>query len=183
MCISICIILPKPLAKTYSFSGIRWVYDYRKKHFYFCLFFCFHLDTLCSTWYYCTMYSWINWYPPSSDWMWTASTWPLQVSISWFHFTAVCWLCLSLPTSIAKKHPALTSLLSFVFLWAVPSDMEMNHISLVHYQPKIKYMGPGILLVIFLLFLLFVNMTVHQILRWCYPVKPIYQTYSLTRVN
>lgn len=44
-------------------------------------------------------------------------------------------------------------------------------------------MSPGILLVIFLLFLLFVNMAIHQIWRWCCPVRLIYQTHALTGVN
>lgn len=134
MCINICIILPKPLNKTYCISGIRWVYDYKKKHFCFCLFFCFHLDTSCSMWYHCTMYTWIHWYPPSSDWMWTATTWPLQVNITWFHFTTVCWLCLSLPPVWQKNthHLPASFHLCFYELF-LPSGMEINHISLVHY--------------------------------------------------
>lgn len=98
----------------------------RNSFFGFHFFFCFRLDTLCSTWYHCTVYSRIHRYPPSSNWMWTASTWPLQVRITWFHFTSVCWLCFSLLIVLQKKHPPLTSLLSFVFLWAIPSFWEKN---------------------------------------------------------
>ena len=109
----------------------------------FCFFFCFHLDTLCGTWHHWTVYSRIHWYPQSSNWMWTASTWPLQVRITWFHFTAVWWLCFSLPPVLQRNTHHLPASLHLCFYELfLPSGREMNQISLVRYQPKINHCGP-----------------------------------------
>lgn len=59
------------------------------------------------------------------------------------------WLLTLLPftTSVAKKHPPLTSLPSFVFLRAVLSSWQRNESNLlVHYQPQINRCGPRSLL-------------------------------------
>ena len=105
-------------------------------------FFCFHLDTLCSTWHHWTVYSRIHWYPQSSHWMWTASAWPLQVRITWFHFTAVWWLCFSLPPVLQRNTHHLPASFHLCFYELFLSfGRQMNQIIFVRYQPKINHCG------------------------------------------
>lgn len=105
-----------------------------------CFFFCFHLDTLCSAWYHCAMYSRIHWYPPSSNWMWTASTWPLQVRITWFHFTAVGRLCFPLLPVLQRKYPPLNQP-SFIYVFMSLSFLLAGK-WIKRYRPKIHHCGP-----------------------------------------
>lgn len=74
--------------------------------------------------------------------MWTASAWPLQVRITWFHFTAVWWLCFSLPPVLQRNTHHLPASFHLCFYELFLSfGRQMNQIIFVRYQPKINHCG------------------------------------------